>query len=713
MNRTAAWALLPLLAGPAAAADPAAPDTALYRVPVTVITATRSVDRAADLPASVSAVTGNEIGRGEKGLSVAEALSQVPGLMAADRNNLSLGPRLTVRGLGARAAFGVRGVKVVLDGIPLTAADGQTALDNIDLGSAGRIEVLRGPSSSLYGNAGGGVLSIATEEPGGGLRVRPRLVVGSDGLWHAQASVSGATARHRYVVAVHRFAQDGYRRHAESRAGGVNAVNRARLTEGLELTAVANLYDAPYLLNPSSLSRQDARARPRHARDPVVQQGASKRARQGQMGLTLRHAAADSARSEVTVYGVKRSLLNPIPGSIVDLDRNGGGLRAVHERRLRVGGVPLRWKVGLDVEVQSDRRAEYGNDGLADPAVDAADVLDEVRRGALQLKQDEEVRGTAPFAAVDLCPHPDLLLTLGGRYDRYRFEAQDRFLDDGDDSGQRRLGQLSPAAGASLRLTPRTTLYAGYGTAFQTPTASELSNRPDGSGGFNPQLDAERIGSFEVGARGHWPRARLDCDAALYRMAVDDMLLPFQSADPASEAVYYRNAGRTASRGAEVALRARPLAALQASLSYTYMDFTFDDYAVETDGALVQLAGNRVPGLPPHRLALDLTWTWRRAWAELQAQTVDGYWANDFNGPPPGSATPREGFFNDGYATLDLRFGVPLAVGGQAATLFAGVDNLLGERYNGSITPNAFGARFFEPAPGRTWHAGVEARVGP
>ena len=704
--------LLLLLPAPLLAADADPPDSTQYTTPEVVVTAVREAAPLDRLPLAVSAVGRDRFAPGERSLSLAEALRQVPGLHVAERNNPSQGPRLTARGRGARAAFGVRGVKVLLDGVPLTTPDGQTQLGNIDLAAAGRVEVLRGPNSSLYGNAGGGVVSIRTRHPeAAGVRVKPRLVAGSDGLWLRQLALAGG-GRHSFHLSARQLDLDGYRDHSEARVLGLNAVVRSRLRPAWELVWVLNLYDAPYLLNPSSLNRADARERPRFARGFIVGQGASKQARQSQGGITLRHTGG-GARTELTLYGVDRSLLNPIPGAVIDLERRAGGLRAVHGRTLRLGNLPGSWKAGVDLEAQRDDRREHENEGLADADTEPARVPESVTLGALLQDQEESVGSAGAFAALALHPRPGWTLSLGGRFDRYGFEAADRLLGDDDDSGTRTLSRFSPSAGLGWQLTPRNLLYASYGTAFQTPTTVELGNRPDGGGGFNPDLDPESVSSLEVGLRGSDRTGRLTWDAAIYRLVVDGMLIPFQVEDPASEAVYYRNAGRTSSRGLEAALGADH-GIWRADLAYTWMDFRFDDYVVGSGEDAVQLSGKQVPGLPPHRLLLDLTADLPFGLrAEVETEWVAGYWANDHNGPPPGSDDARLDYHNGAYAVTGLRLTAPLTFGFGRLRAFVGVDNLLDAAYNGSITPNAFGDRFFEPASGRTWYAGLKADFGP
>lgn len=684
-----------------------------YTVPATIIRATRDRDLADELPAATSIVTGRDLQRGDKGVSLDEALRHVPGIAASNRHNLSQGERLTVRGLGARAAFGVRGLKVLLDGIPLTTPDGQTQLGNIDLAAVDRIEILRGPSSSLYGNAGGGVVAIHSAPPvAGGWQARPGLTVGSDGLLRSQLNVSGGNDQHRLSISLRRIQTDGYRDHSEALIHGASVVGHHRLNASWRLVSVLNVYDAPYLLNPSSMARADADTRPRYARGFVVAQGAAKKARQLQGGLTLQHQAG-TIRTELTLFGVGRNLDNPIPGAVIELDRASGGVRATHSRDRDIGSVPVRWQVGLDLEGQRDDRAEFGNDGLPEADTDAADVPDAVVRGTLVLDQQERVRSLAPFAAIDIRPTPALLVTLGGRLDHYRLEADDKLLADGDQSGTRTLSQFSPSVAASLRLGDLTWAYASIGTAFQTPTTNELSNRPDGAGGFNPELSPESIVSLEAGARGQWLPARLAWDVALYRMAVDDMLVPFQRDDASGDAVFYRNAGGASSIGAEAALRARATESLELQLSATWMDFTFDEYTVGAGSDAVQMSGNQLPGVAPAHVALsarlDLP---HRSWGEVETEWTDGYWANDFNGPGPDSTAPKRDFFNHGRTTVDVRLGTVVPLGPYAARLALGLDNVFSARYNGSVTPNAFGNRYFEPAAGRSWHVGLFLEPG-
>ncbi|NKB70331.1 MAG: TonB-dependent receptor [Candidatus Latescibacteria bacterium] len=685
-----------------------------YAVESVLVEAPRTQRRIEQVPYAVGVVGGDVVQVGQVGLSLEESLRQVPGIMVHNRSNFSQGDRITIRGSGSRAAFGVRGIKLVLDGIPLTMPDGQAQLNNIDLGSIGRIEVVRGPSSSLYGNAGGGLIHLQTEAATPQeWRFEPRLVLGADGLRKWQGKLSGGNERHRFLVNMNRLQADGYRDHAWARSVGVNAVGQHQLGRQVRLQTVFNLYDAPYLFNPSSLDRTAALANPRQVRGFVQRQGASKQVQQMQGGATLIYQGDSGLRAETTLYGLRRDLLNPIPGRIVDVERSGGGLRTVISGVGTPGGQQLLWTVGGDVELQRDQRAEFANEGLASELVqqlDDEEVFDALGYGDGLQEQEEEVIALGPFLQVEWALARRWSAVASGRYDHFRFDVADRFFDDGaDDSGRRTMDQFSPALGLIFRPQTDLQLYANYATSFQTPTTTELGNRTDGAGGFNPQLEAERSRSGEVGAKGHQRDWAMAWETALYWVDIVDMLIPYQV--EGSEEIFFRNAGQARNKGIEVQGSWSPRRYWEAAAAYTWSAFEFEDFRVEgQDGEFVQLKGNEVPGVPSGHFFAQFQY--RRpegGFAQVQAQWVDQYFGNDFNGPKPGSDKPLADFVNDAYFKVDLRGGWSRQVGAVAVELFGGVDNLFDQEYNGSIVPNALADRFFEPAPGRSWYLGCQA----
>mgnify|MGYP006283322191 CR=1 FL=1 len=676
------------------AADTAATDTLpeprFEGEPIRV-TVTRADRDAGRIPFAVSVVDAEEIQAGERHLSLEETLEAVPGVAVQNRRNHSLGDRVTIRGSGARAQFGVRGLRVLADGVPLTMPDGQSSLTNLDLSSVGRAEVIRGPASALYGNAAGGVLRFRTREAAPvPVRAVPRVTGGSHGYLATRLQASGhlrGTESTSYVFSAGRTETDGFRRHARAEMYRGNVVVRSPLGPDTRLQGVVNVYDRPFAQNPSSLNREDARENPRKARSFIVEQGAGEEARQVQGGATLTHRLGPGAELEATVWTANREIWNPIPTRIIDLERWAGGLRAESRWRTRVGGLPVRLTAGADAEVQRDDRREVVNLGLGDGG-------ERAREGELLLDQRERVAALGTFAQLSVEPAPRWRITGALRHDAYDFDADDRFLSDGDDSGSRYMGQWSPSLGLSFYPSPAVTVYASASTAFETPTASELSNRPSGGGGFNPELGPQTLGTLEAGLKGGHGAVRWELTG--YLSEVDGALIPYEGA---TEEVFYRNAGRVERKGVEASLTWRAARGLRARLGYTLQENTFERF--ETPEA--DYSGNAEPGVPDHRFFAGASY---RAPFGLRAE-ADVRWVDDFPVDDANTAS------NWSYGVTDLRLlweGRPW--GGPLVRPFVGVDNLFDVRYNGSVVPNAFGDRFYEPAPGRELFGGLSVGVG-
>lgn len=680
-----------LPARPASARDTteAPGDTlALYRAEEIAVTVTRTTARLLRLPYAVTLLGPEELQETERGISLEEALRAVPGALVQDRRNFSLGDRLVVRGAGARAQFGVRGVRVLVDGIPLTMPDGQSTLDNLDLASLGGAEVLRGPASALYGNAAGGVLSFRTEaSPAASLSLRPRILAGSHGLLEARATASGRAAGVDYVAAAGRLETEGFRAYSRAERYRASVLARGSPDGRTTLQGVLSFAHVPFAENPGSLSLEDARERPRFVRPALISQGTGKSTAHGQAGLSAQiPLAAGRTELQAAVWGAWRDIWNPIPGRVIDLERGAGGGRVELRGESAAGGLPLRWTGGLDLEVQRDLRSERENRGASVEGERAAE-------GGLLLDQRERVLGLGPFLQLETEVGPRWTFTLAGRFDLYDFSARDFFLADGDDSGRRSMSSLSPMAGVAFAPREGLSLYASFATAFQTPTANELSNRPDGAGGFNPELEPERVESLEAGIKGALREGRLRFELAGYRARVRDALIPFQGE---TEEVFFRNAGRSDRAGLEAALAWRPLPAVRASLAYTFQRFRFREFV--TEGG--DFSGNREPGVPDHALFVGLVGRGPAGLrAELNVRWTDAYPVDDAN---------RD--WNWSSRVVDLR--LSLDPGGLPLHPFLGVDNLFDERYNGSVVPNAFGRNYYEPAPGTEVYVGLILRLG-
>jgi iron complex outermembrane receptor protein len=675
----------------AATAGPVLLDLVLEIAPLAeTVVVTRAEQELSIVPQAVGVISQDDVQVGQRRTSLAETLRAVPGLFVQDRGNLSEsnGLRLSVRAPVRGVGIGIRGLQVVQDDVPMTMADGTTQVSNIDLGSAERIEIIRGPSAVLYGNSAGGAMTIVTESPSDRLFVlQPDIQVGSDGYQRQQIKTSGTAYGVGYLVSASRMAADGFRKHSRAEVRQVNATVRARPSAATTLRAVFSVADMPFSESPSTLTREQALSAPRSVRQLAIDQGFGESSTQGQGGVTVERRFASSDVVRVTGWGMWRSVWNPIPFRIVDIGRTGSGFRTEYRGSTRRGSVPVTWTAGMDAAWQRDNRAEYDNAGVGGG--------DRAQEGAILVQQRETVRSLAPFAQVSIAPRPRWMITAGARFDRYAFAATDTLLSDGDQSGRRQMQAFSPAVGVTFEARPGLHVYGNVATAYETPTSQELSNRPSGEGGFNPDLEAESLRSVEGGVRGLIRRWRLTYDVTAYVSALRNALVRFERDD---EQEFYRNAGAASRDGVEAQLDWTPDPSMALRLAYTWQRFAFDRF-VDATG---DFSGNREPGAPPHQLFAGATWkTTIGVTSTAQFRWVDAYPVNNQNTVS-----------NWASRVMDLRFAADRTWTSLAIRPFLGIDNVFDERYNGSTVPNAVGNRFFEPSPGRVFYVGLTLDTG-
>ena len=672
-----------------AAGGSAVVDMSLTIAPLAeTVTVTRTDRDLAAVPSSVTVVQRDQIEYAQRRASLDEALRGIPGLFVQNRRNygLSGGIGLSIRAPQPR--FGLRGLAIIQDGIPITTADGTTEPGNVDLGSVGRIEVIRGPSSVLYGNSAGGVINLNTTfDTSRPLTITPDIQFGSYGYNRQQVRVDGGNAGTQFMASVSRFETDGFRENSHAEITQVNSVVRREVSAGTELRGVFNLYDAPFAESASFLNEEDARHNPRLARNVALARHWGEGTNQGQGGLTLEHRFG-AQLFRATGWGMWRNLNAVGAFQNIELSRTGFGFRSEYLGGTQAGPVGVQWATGLDISSQNDDRREFGQ---TPPTVAGGDSTN----GALRVDQTEDVLSTGPFAQVSIAPHDRVQFTAGVRWDYYDFGAGDRKLDDGDQSGARTMSAISPSVGVTFAAAPGANIFANVATAYETPTTVELSNTPTGEGGFNQELDPQDLRSFEAGVRGLIQPARLRYEAAVYVSTVDNALVTFQNSLSQD---FFRNAGRSSRDGVELLLEWVPNARFNTRFAYTYQDFVFERFV--TGGS--DFSGNVEPGAPPHRVFAGFDYTapfGLRSGATVR--WVDEYTLNNANT-----------VFNWAYTVVDLRFGFDSTRGDVDVRPFVGVDNLFNERYNSSAITNAFGGRFYEPSPGREVYIGLTISAG-
>ena len=641
------------------------------QLPEITVEAVRSAETEATAPFAVTVRTRSpeEISL-TSSTSLDDVLRPLPGIWVNDRHHFALGERISVRGVGYRSNFGVRGVQVLYDGIPLTLPDGQAFLDVVDPAVVRQVELVRSPASVFWGNGSGGVLFLSSSRPGTAPSNRVRVQSGSYGQWQGLLEGGGSVG----PWTVHGYAsgqrQDGYRAHSQGyrlRAGGTASRSLGPDTH-LRVMLAADQQDTE---NPSSLTREQFESDPSQARPAFVNVNAGKQSSQVQLGATLDHDLGGATLSG-TAYALRRVLDNPLNFAFIRYTRWSGGTRLT----LRRSQGRVQGGLGIDAGLQSDDRTEFTS------TTPRGTPGDEIGLNQLETVLNGSAFGYVRFNATDR-----LSLTGGLRIDRIRFEAEDRLTRDGDQSGTRTFSAVSPSVGLSFD-TGSGQLFAQYSTAFETPTASELSNRPGGGGGFNQEVDPQRTRGFEIGVRGTVAEARLQYDASLYRLEVDDLISAYEDAEGRE---VYDNLAANTHDGIEASLTWQATPGLEVAARYTGSRFVIEE---ASDSSLV---GNRVPGIPSRRVYLHTEVSNDGWWGRLSGQGVPSYYTNDANT----AEAPRYVLVNLtlGHKGIDTR--------GLTLKPFVAVNNVLDERYAGSVVVNAFGGRYYEPAPERSFSAGL------
>ncbi|MGV1620143.1 TonB-dependent receptor PqqU [Klebsiella quasipneumoniae] len=686
-------AALPALLLPLIAAAQAADEQTM------VVTAAPTTVSELDTPAAVSVVNGDEMRQAAPRVNLSESLGAVPGLQVQNRQNYAQDLQLSIRGFGSRSTYGVRGLRIYVDGIPATMPDGQGQTSNIDIGSVNTLEVLRGPFSALYGNSSGGVINVTSQTGTQPPTVEASSYYGSFGTWHYGMKATGAVGdgSHAgdvdYTVSTNRFTTHGYRDHSGARKNLANARLGVRINDVSKLTLLLNSVDIK-ANDAGGLTADEWRDNPRQS-PRGDQYNTRKDTRQTQAGLRYERQLSAQDVLSVMMYAGERETTQyqSIPrapqlkpshaGGVIDLTRHYQGIdtRLTHRGELLV---PVTLTAGLDYENMSERRKGYENFVMVNGAPQYGE------QGALRRNERNLMWNVDPYLQTQWQLTDKLSLDAGVRYSSVWFDSNDYYITpgNGDDSGDASYHKWLPAGSLKYALTDAWNVYLSAGRGFETPTINELSYRADNQSGLNFGLKPSTNDTVEIGSKTRIGNGLLT--AALFQTDTDNEIVVDSSSGGRTS---YKNAGKTRRQGMELGLDQQFGESWRLKAAWTWLDAT---YRTNVCGD-ASCNGNRIPGIARNMGYASFGYQPEQGWyAGSDIRYMSDIMANDENTAKAPS-----------WTVVGLTTGYKWSYGRMDMDLFGRVDNLFDREYVGSVIVNESNGRYYEPAPGRNYGIGL------
>ncbi|MBF8160630.1 TonB-dependent receptor family protein [Ectopseudomonas hydrolytica] len=687
MHRQSPRVWLPALLLPLAAQA----ENASYQAEPLVVTGSRYQASSWRLPFSINRIDAEQATLGKPGVNLSEVLGSVPGLAVQNRQNYAQDLQVSSRGFGARSAFGIRGIKLLADGVPLSNPDGQGQAATFDLDSLERIEVLRGPFASVYGSNSGGVIQLFSRDGEGAPRVSLDTSQAAFGTSRTRVAVEGGNDQAGFILNRSHFETDGYRDHS----GAILDKTFAKLTlypdDASKLSLSFSQLDQNDTQDPQGLTWQQVQDDRRAAAPSALAFDTRKTVDHQQLALNYERSFAAGTWQSTVYSGTRRVIqYQSIPvavqanpshsGGVIDFKRRFHGIGNRWIQPFDLGASLLTLTAGLDYDQSRDDRQGYENFVGSTLGV----------KGNLRRDERNEVSSLSPYlqAAWQL---GKLDLQAGLRHNQVKFEVDDRFLSNGDDSGSVTYRELTPTLGASYALLPELNLYASWGKGLETPTLNELSYSGAG-GGFGFDLQPATSKQLEIGLKARLAEAT-SLQLALFQIDTDDELVV---ASASGGRTRFQNAAQTRRRGVELAMESQLSETLRATLAYTRIDATYrQDF---TSGGRLIEAGNRLPGIPASTLYGELAWQPREGFSTaLEGLYRSKLYVEDSNAA---KAAPSYALFN-----WQARFEQTL--GALTFNQVLRIDNLLDREYIGSVIVGESNGRYYEPGPERAWYVGA------
>jgi len=658
----------------------------------------RLTQRQFDAPTAIYTIDAETIRNSGPQVNLSDVLARAPGVVALNRNNYAQDVQISVRGFGARSAFGLRGFRLITDGIPATTPDGQGQASTVSLTSAEKIEVLTGPLAQLYGNSAGGVIQVFTREADLTPTAQAQIFKGSYGLERTDWQFSQRAGKVGFVADYSTFDIQGYRNNSQARREQLNSVVTADLSADTRLKLIANVFRMPFAKDPLGLTAAQFLTNPKQAGNFALVNDSRKTVNQEQAGAVLEHKLDKDSRIQARIYGGNRENLqyqaaSATAGSWVGLERDfhGLGLQIQGKQNLQ-GGKAVDWVAGFDQDYAGENR--QGGSAAAGQ-----------KTGNVNRKELNESSNRDYFAQANWRVMPDWTFVTGVRQSHVQLKSKDDYLTDGvNGSGSVSYKAANPVMGATWHVSDYLNIYLNQGKGFETPTLSESVYTKSGNaviGLFNANLIPARSQHLELGSK--WtPSPSTRVDAAAFRIKTDNEIVTSLSVGGRTA---FTNASETWREGLELSARHAFNSNWRTQLTATVMNA---EYANGTS-----LAGKSLPGIPQKQLFTSISWA-ENGFQNTSKKTLQGktasldwiarssLWANDVNDASGAAA---------GYGLLNARIKQGFEWRQTNFEAYLGVDNLTDKKAVSSVIINQAGRQYFEPLLPRNWVIGISTKL--
>ena len=675
--------------------------TTASELPDVVVQSGRLDQKKFDAPASVYTIDADTLRSSGPQVNISDVLNRAPGVVALNRNNYAQDVQISIRGFGSRSAFGVRGIRLIADGIPASMPDGQGQASTISMTSADRIEVLTGPLAQLYGNASGGVIQTFTREAGDKPEAQVNLYTGSFGMQRTDWQVSQRSGNVGLVADYSTFAIDGYRQQSSAERKQLNSVITVDAKPDTRFKFIVNSFDMPMSKDPLGLKKSDLGS-PDKVVPSAIATNTRKIVKQEQVGAVAEHRVDSDLKLQARIYGGTRTNLQyQSTNAWTGLDRRfeGFGLQA-NGKAMVFNGEQMNWVVGADMDHAQEQRQ-------------AGDASAGEKIGALKRNELNEASNRDLFAQANWSLSERFTLTTGARQSNVTLKSRDDMPSGVDGSGSVTYKATSPVVGLTWHAQDNLNLYINQGKGFETPTMVEAAYSRDSSNNFvekfNPNLQASRSKHLELGTK--WlPAADTRVDAAWFQIDTTNEIV---AALASNGKTAYDNAAQTKRNGLEFAIRHQHTTHWRTQASATWMNATYQAGSASYSPP----NGNSLPAIPKRQVFASLQWS-ERGFAQMGQKPALGLeagldvvhrssmWANDAN-----SATSTDYALAPGYSLLNARVRQRYQVGTARVEAFIGIDNLTNTDTVSSVIINQFSKQYFEPGLPRSWLIGVQSQI--